>query len=73
MRREPIEVRKATLRSILRTAKARYGVRLNEHLEQPRGRVGVFSTPAKWGSKGIVSKRLGSALPIRTFAGLAQV
>jgi bifunctional non-homologous end joining protein LigD len=31
MRREPIEVRKATLASILR--KGRPGVRLNEHLE----------------------------------------
>jgi hypothetical protein len=33
MRREPIEVRKATLASILR--KSRSGVRLNEHLEHP--------------------------------------
>jgi ATP-dependent DNA ligase len=36
LRREPIEARKATLASILR--KARHGVRLNEHLEHPRGR-----------------------------------
>ena len=35
MRREPIEVRKATLASILR--KSRHGVRLNEHLEHPDG------------------------------------
>lgn len=35
MRREPIEVRKATLASILR--KNRPGVRLNEHLEYPDG------------------------------------
>jgi ATP-dependent DNA ligase len=35
MRREPIEVRKATLASILR--KSRPGVRLNEHLEHPDG------------------------------------
>ena len=34
LRREPIEVRKATLASILR--KARHGVRLNEHLEHRR-------------------------------------
>jgi bifunctional non-homologous end joining protein LigD len=37
LRREPIEVRKATLASILR--KARHGVRLNEHLEHPEGAV----------------------------------
>ena len=41
LRREPIEVRKATLASILR--KARHGVRLNEHRSS--------STPAKWGWK----------------------
>jgi bifunctional non-homologous end joining protein LigD len=35
LRREPIEVRKATLASILR--KARHGVRLNEHLEHDCG------------------------------------
>ena len=34
LRREPIEVRKATLASILR--KSRNGVRLNEHLEHSR-------------------------------------
>ena len=34
LRREPIEVRKATLASILR--QSRHGVRLNEHLAQPR-------------------------------------
>ena len=44
MRREPIEVRKATLASILR--ESRPGIRLNEHLEHPEGDV--------------VSKRLGS-------------
>ena len=37
LRREPIEVRKATLASIL--PKSRPGVRLNEHLEQPKGLV----------------------------------
>ena len=46
LRREPIEVRKATLASILR--KSRPGVRLNEHLEHPEGAV-VSSTPARWG------------------------
>ena len=43
LRREPIEVRKATLASILR--KSRPGVRLNEHLEHPAS----SSTPARWG------------------------
>ena len=58
MRREPIEVRKATLTSILRKAKP-YGVRLNEHLEHPEGVV-VFQHACKMGLEGIVSKRLGS-------------
>ena len=49
MRREPIEVRKATLASILR--KSRHGVRLNEHLEHPDG-LTVFRTPARWAWRG---------------------
>ena len=57
MRREPIEVRKATLASILR--KTRSGVRLNEHLEHPDGEL-VFAHACKMGLEGIVSKRLGS-------------
>jgi bifunctional non-homologous end joining protein LigD len=57
MRREPIEVRKATLASILR--KSRPGVRLNEHLEHPDG-IAVFQHACKMGLQGIVSKRLGS-------------
>jgi bifunctional non-homologous end joining protein LigD len=57
MRREPIEVRKSTLASVLR--KARHGVRLNEHLEHPAGHV-VFREACKLGVEGIVSKRLGS-------------
>ena len=57
MRREPIEVRKATLASILR--KSRHGVRFNEHLEYPDG-VAVFQHACKMGLEGIVSKRLGS-------------
>jgi bifunctional non-homologous end joining protein LigD len=57
LRREPIEVRKATLASIL--CKARHGVRLNEHLEHPKGIV-VFQHACKMGLEGIVSKRLGS-------------
>ena len=57
LRREPLEVRKATLASILR--KARHGVRLNEHLEHPDG-LAVFQHACKMGLEGIVSKRLGS-------------
>ena len=57
LRREPIEVRKATLASILR--KSRPGVRLNEHMEHPEGAV-VFQHACKMGLEGIVSKRLGS-------------
>ena len=57
LRREPIEVRKATLASILR--KSGPGVRLNEHLEHPEGAV-VFQHACKMGLEGIVSKRLGS-------------
>ena len=55
LRREPIEVRKATLASILR--KARHGVRLNEHLEHNCG-----LTPARWGWRG--SSRSGWARAI---------
>ena len=56
LRREAIEVRKATLASILR--KARHGVRLNEHLEHSEGAV-VFQHACKMGLEWIVSKRLG--------------
>jgi bifunctional non-homologous end joining protein LigD len=57
LRREPIEVRKATLASTLRNA--RHGMRLNEHLEHDCG-VTVFQHACKMGLEGIVSKRLGS-------------
>src|SRR4029077_1529422 len=57
LRREPIEVRKATLASILR--KSPHGVRPNEHMEHPEGAV-VFQHACKMGLKGIVFKRLGS-------------
>jgi ATP-dependent DNA ligase len=69
MRREPTEVRKATLASVVR--KGRPGVRVNEHLEQPEGQV-VFFHACKFGAEGIMSKRL-LALPIRPVARLAQV
>jgi ATP-dependent DNA ligase len=57
LRREPIEVRKATLASILR--KSRPGVRLNEHLAHDCG-LTVFQHACRMGLEGIVSKRLGS-------------
>ena len=57
LRREPIEVRKATLASILRTTLQ--GLRLNEHLEHDCG-VTVFQHACALGCEGIVSKRLGS-------------
>ena len=57
VRREPIEVRKATLASILR--KSRHGARFNEHLEHPDG-AEVFHHACRMGLEGIVSKRLGS-------------
>ena len=61
LRREPIEVRKATLASILR--KSRHGVRLNEHLEHPDGRRRV---PARLqdGPGGDRLEATGIALPI---------
>jgi hypothetical protein len=57
LRREPIEVRKATLASILR--KSRPGARLNELLKHDCG-LTVFQHACKMGLEGIVSKRLGS-------------
>jgi bifunctional non-homologous end joining protein LigD len=46
LRKQPIEVRKATLASILR--KSRPGVRLNEHMEHPEDAV-VFQHACKMG------------------------
>ena len=45
LRRDPLQVRKATLASIL--AKARPGIRFNEHIEGD----GSSPMPARWGSK----------------------
>jgi bifunctional non-homologous end joining protein LigD len=56
LRREPIEVRKATLASLLRGCPP--GLRLNEHLTHP-GEL-VFRHACKMGLEGIVSKRRGS-------------
>ena len=57
LRREPLEVRKATLASILK--KAAPGLRFNEHLEHDDGET-VFRHACKMGLEGIVLKRLGS-------------
>jgi ATP dependent DNA ligase domain len=58
LRRDPLEVRKATLASIL--AKAAPGLRLNEHLEHKDGEV-IFRHACKLGLEGIVSKRKDSS------------
>jgi ATP-dependent DNA ligase len=57
LRRDPLEVRKATLASIL--AKARPGMRFNEHIEGDGPT--VFAHACKLGLEGIVSKRKDSA------------
>ena len=57
LRRDPLEVRKATLASIL--AKASPGIRFNEHIESD-GET-VFAHACKMGLEGIVSKRKDSA------------
>ena len=56
MRRDPLEVRKATLRSVL--AKAGPGLRFNEHLEGDGPT--VFAHACKMALEGIVSKRKDS-------------
>jgi ATP-dependent DNA ligase len=57
LRRDPLQVRKATLASIV--AKARPGIRFNEHIEGDGPT--VFAHACKLGLEGIVSKRKGSA------------
>jgi len=57
MRRDPLEVRKATLRSML--AKTGLGLRFNEHIEGDGPT--VFAYACKMGLEGIVSKRKDSA------------
>jgi hypothetical protein len=69
LRREPIEVRKATLASILR--KSRPGVCLNEHLEHAEGVV-CSSTPAGWAG-GDCLEAPGVALQVRPVSRLAEV
>src|SRR5439155_26684702 len=57
LRRDPLQVRKATLASIL--AKAGSGIRFNEHIEGDGP--SVFAHACKMGLEGIVSKRKDSA------------
>jgi ATP-dependent DNA ligase len=57
LRRDPLEVRKATLASVL--AEAAPGLRLNEHLEHEDAET-VFRHACKLGLEGIVSKRKDS-------------
>jgi len=56
LRRDPLEVRKATLASIV--AKARPGIRFNEHIEGDGPT--IFAHACKMGLEGIVSKRRDS-------------
>jgi bifunctional non-homologous end joining protein LigD len=56
LRRDPLQVRKATLASI--AAKARPGIRFNEHIEGDGPT--VFAHACKMGLEGIVSKRKDS-------------
>ena len=56
LRRDPLQVRKATLASIV--AKASPGIRFNEHIEGDGPT--VFAHACKMGLEGIVSKRKGS-------------
>ena len=60
LRRDPLVVRKATLTSVL--AKARVGIRYNEHLEFDDGDA-VFHHACRMGLEGIVSKRKDSPYP----------
>ena len=69
LRKEPIEVRKATLASILR--KSRPGVRMNEHMEHPEGAV-VFQHACKIVG-GHRLEAAGIALPVGPVARLAEV
>jgi bifunctional non-homologous end joining protein LigD len=59
LRREPLEVRKATLKSVL--AKAGPGLRLNEHIEADGPT--VFAHACKMGLEGILSEHIASTHP----------
>ena len=70
LRREPLEVRKATLASVL--PKASPGLRLNEHITEPDGAV-VFAHACKMGLGRHRLQAEGFALPLRPLPRLAQV
>jgi bifunctional non-homologous end joining protein LigD len=57
LRREPLEVRKATLANLL--ARASSGLRFNEHMDNEDGPL-VFAHACRMGLEGIVSKRRSS-------------
>jgi bifunctional non-homologous end joining protein LigD len=57
LRREPLEVRKATLACVV--AKASRGIRFNDHIQYDDGEI-VFRHACKMGLEGIVSKRKDS-------------
>jgi bifunctional non-homologous end joining protein LigD len=65
LRRDPLEVRKAALASVL--AKAGPGLRLNEHIEHEDGEM-VFRYA--WGGHRLEAQ--GLALPLRPLARLVQ-
>jgi hypothetical protein len=69
LRREPLEVRKATLASVL--AKAGFGLRLNEHLEHHDGEL-VFRHALQAWPRGHREQAARLALSLRAVAGLAQ-
>jgi bifunctional non-homologous end joining protein LigD len=58
MRREPLEVRKRALATVLRR-KADAGIQFNDHCDDLPAHI-VFRHACKLGFEGIVSKRLGS-------------
>jgi bifunctional non-homologous end joining protein LigD len=60
LRREPMEVRKRELATLLRSA--RFGLQLNEHIAES-GDV-VFRHACTLGFEGIVSKRLARVIPL---------
>jgi hypothetical protein len=69
LRRDPLEVRKATLSSVL--ARAIAGLHFNEHLDHDNGPL-IFAHACKLGFEGIVSKRRVSSLPLGALAALDQ-
>src|ERR1700694_4464784 len=68
LRRDPLNVRKATLASVL--ARAAPGLRLNEHLEADGP--DVFHHPRMLGLEAIVFKAQGFAVSFRSLAALDQ-